>query len=114
MNWALPVATLVGAAALAFVLFPLFRKDAAEAERLAAAASEAQELQSRKDMLLAALKDLEDDRATGKVDDDDYEELKGKLTQQALQVMKRIDDLEEARRRRAAEGSPLRKPRPVR
>lgn len=93
MSGGLVASLAVGIFALAFVLAPLFRRDAAQAERVAAATSTVRELQSRREMLLAALKDLEDDRATGKLDDRDYDELKGKLTGQAVDVMKRLDEL---------------------
>jgi predicted nuclease with TOPRIM domain len=88
----------LGLATLAFVSVPLLRKDAAEAERLASAASEASELNSQQEMLLASLKDLEDDHSTDKLDQADYEELKGRLSAQAVDVMKRMDDLEELRK----------------
>lgn len=93
MSGGLVASLAVGIFALAFVLAPLFRRDAAQAERVAAATSTVRELQSRREMLLGALKDLEDDRATGKLDDHDYDELKGKLTSQAVDVMKRLDEL---------------------
>ena len=53
------------------------------------------ELASRKEMLLGALKDLEDDRATAKIDDADYAELHARLTGQAVEVIKRLDALDE-------------------
>jgi hypothetical protein len=88
---------LVATAAVAFVVAPLMRKDAAEAERVAMAISEAEELQSRREMLLVALKDLEDDRVTNKINDEDYAELHARLTGQAVEVMKQIDAREEPR-----------------
>lgn len=96
MNPGVLVALLIGIAALTFVFVPLFRKDAAEAERLAAASSELRDLRSRKQMLLASLRDLEDDRSTGKIDEQDYEQLKDRLTAQAVKVMKRLDELQPA------------------
>ena len=81
------------------VLAPLFRRDADERERTSSAASEIRELHSRHEMALAALKDLEDDRATGKIGDDDYQELKAGMTVQAVELMKRLDALEEPRPR---------------
>ena len=84
---------LVAAAATAYVAAPLLRKDAAEAERVLGAISEAAELESRREMLLTSLRDLEDDRATNKIDDEDYAELYNRLTGEAVEVMKRIDDL---------------------
>ncbi len=84
------LAVLLAAAAVAFVVAPLFRRDSTE-DRAAVANTELQELHSRHDMALAALKDLEDDRQTGKVDDSDYDELKAKLTAQAVEAMKQLD-----------------------
>ena len=78
-----------------FVLAPLFRKDADEAVA-AAAGGELQDLRARHDMALAALKDLEDDRETGKIGDDDYHELKASLTARAVEVMKALDAHERA------------------
>ena len=77
--------------ALAFVVAPLLREDSARQERTSDALSEARELQSRRDMLLASLKDLEDDHDTHKMVDADYVELRDKLTAQAVEVMKRLD-----------------------
>jgi hypothetical protein len=88
---------LVATAAVAFVVAPLMRKDAAEAERVAMAISELEELQSRREMLLVALKDLEDDRVTNKINNEDYAELHARLTGQAVEVMKQIDAREEPR-----------------
>jgi hypothetical protein len=84
---------LVGAAAAAWVLAPLFREDAASAERVASALSEAEELESQREMALSALRDLEDDRATGKIGDADYEALKSRLTARTVEILRRIDAL---------------------
>jgi hypothetical protein len=98
----------------AFVVAPLLRADAASTEHRSAELSEARELQSRQDMLVAALKDLEDDRATDKVGAEDYAALKTRLTAEAVEVLQRADALEadrlesEARAARAAQ--PLRHP----
>ena len=91
MTASLMVAILLGLAAAAFVLAPLFRKDAAEAERVASALSEAEELHSQREMALTALRDLEDDRATGKIDDRDYAEMKARLEGRAVEILERID-----------------------
>jgi len=92
----IPVA-VVAACATWFVIAPLRRPDAAQAERIGAAVSEERDLRSRHEMLLSSLKDLEDDRATGKLDDADYHGLKGDLSSQAVGVMKQLDALERAR-----------------
>jgi hypothetical protein len=103
---------LIAAGTLAFVVAPLLRGDAAEAERVAVAMSEAAELQSRREMLLAALKDLEDDHATAKIDDADYGELYARLSRQAVEVMKQLDGLDaESDGRPANQRGPVAVPR---
>jgi hypothetical protein len=91
-----------------YVLAPLFRADAAEAERISAAISEERDLQSRREMLLAALKDLEDDRSTGKVDQKDYTRSKTELSTEVIEIMKQLDAMNEAR----TKSSPVALPRP--
>lgn len=86
---------IVSGAVLAFVAAPLLRTDAAEAERISWALSGAAELHSRHTMVLSSLKDLEDDRATGKLDDADYESLKARLTVEAVELMKQLDEAKE-------------------
>jgi hypothetical protein len=88
---------LLAAAVVAYVAAPLVRRDAAEEERASRAAGETIDLRSEKDMILASLKDLEDDHDTGKVERPDYEELKRKLTDRAIEIMKRLDELEARR-----------------
>lgn len=90
-----------------FVLAPLFRADAAEAERISAAISEERDLQSRREMLMGALKDLEDDRATGKIDRKDYTQMKTELSTETIEIMKQLDALDEAR----AKSSPVALPK---
>ena len=79
-------------AAAAYVLAPLFRSDAAEAERAARALSAEEDLHARYAMAVAALRDLEDDRATGKIGDEDYAAQEAELQARALELMKRIDE----------------------
>ena len=80
------------------VLAPLFRPDAQEAERVANALSAEQDLSTRHAMALAALRDLEDDRSTGKIGDGDYAELRAKLEARAVLLMKSLDGLAAQRR----------------
>jgi hypothetical protein len=91
------VLIVLALAVLAFVAAPLLRSDAAERERLVAAHSQAVELQSRHAMLIGSLADLEEDRATGKMDDEDYGRIQASLTAQAVDVLKKIDALPEAK-----------------
>ena len=73
------------------VLAPLFRPDALEAERVSSALSVEQDLNARHAMALAALRDLEDDRQTGKIGDADYAQLRGRLEARAVELMKSLD-----------------------
>jgi hypothetical protein len=94
------LALLLAAGALVFVLSPLLRRDALEADgRPRGSLDELRELHARQQMLLASLKDLEDDRATDKLGDEDYERLKARLTSQTIEVMQRLDAAEHARER---------------
>ena len=80
------------------VLAPLFRPGALEAERVSGLLSKEQDLDTRRAMALAALRDLEDDRQTGKIGDDDYAALKSKLEARAVELMKSLDALAAERR----------------
>lgn len=80
------------------VLAPLFRPDATEAERVSSALSVEQDLSTRHAMALAALRDLEDDRQTGKIGDADYAELRARLETRAVELMKSLDGLAAQRR----------------
>jgi len=89
--------------ALAFVvavvvLAPLFRPDAQDRERVANALSAEQDVTTRHAMALSALRDLEDDRATGKIGDADYAALRARLEGRAVELMKRLDALATERR----------------
>jgi hypothetical protein len=94
------VAVVIALALLvaAFVLAPLFRPDAQEAERVSNALSAEQDLSTRHAMALAALRDLEDDRQTGKIGDADYAELRARLESRAIELMKSLDGLAAQRR----------------
>jgi hypothetical protein len=94
-------ALVVGALALfvaVVVLAPLFRPDALEAERVSNALSTEQDLSTRHAMALAGLRDLEDDRQTGKIGDADYAALRAKLEARAVALMKSLDELAAGRR----------------
>jgi hypothetical protein len=80
------------------VLAPLFRPDAQDAERVANALSAEQDLTTRHAMALSALRDLEDDRATGKIGDADYAALRARLEGRAVELMKNLDALATERR----------------
>jgi len=108
MSAGILVSLLLAAVVGSYVLAPLFRVDAAEAERVSSVVSEERDLQSRREMLLAALKDLEDDRATGKIDQKDYNRLQTELSTEAIEIMKQLDAMDEAR----TKSSPVAIPKP--
>ena len=83
---ALAVGTLLAVAALAYVLFPLLF---ASAPTVALVGSPmARVIGSPDEDAIVALREIEFDRATGKLSDADYAELKTRYTQRALEVMR--------------------------
>src|SRR3954470_19956652 len=78
---ALLVGTLLAVVSLCYVLYPLYRADVTPARGAVAP-------RRRESPAVDALRDLEFDRATGKVSDDDYESLKARYTTQALTAMR--------------------------
>lgn len=102
MTPAIVVLVVAGLIAAWYVVRPLFADDAIRPERGPVRAGEARDLQGEYDMLVASLRDLEDDRATGKLRDEDYAELRGKLSARAVEVMKKLDALAEEERRASA------------
>lgn len=88
------IALLIGIAvalgAVALVLDPVLRpgrvRPAPEP-----AADEDDPREHRKDLALAALKEIEFDRATGKLDDADYERMKATYTAEALEAIRDAD-----------------------
>lgn len=78
-------ATLVGLAVVALIIGPLTRAGAAPA----AGADEPDELEDTpKGVALAALREIEFDRATGKLSDEDYQTLKDRYTGEALAILR--------------------------
>lgn len=88
---ALLVGIVVALVAVALVLDPIVRPP--RAGRPDALSFEADEdpLGHRKDLALAALKEIEFDRATGKLDDADYERMKARYTAEALEAIRDVD-----------------------
>lgn len=78
-------AILVGLAVLAIVLDPLLRNAAPPAQP----AIEPEDLEETpKGVALAALREIEFDRATGKLSDEDYNALKAKYSEEALALLR--------------------------
>ena len=83
---ALVIGTLLAVGALAFVLYPLFRSSVAMPFRAAATAT--QTANAAEQEAVVALREIEFDRATGKLSDADYGELKTRYTEHALAAMR--------------------------
>ena len=85
---ALVLGTMLAVGALAFVLHPLlFDTRPAEAPRPVPAASE----RPADDSAIVALREIEFDRATGKLSDTDYAELRGEYAARALAELRSAD-----------------------
>ena len=83
---ALIVGTILAVGALAYVLFPLLADSVPEPRHrplLAGDASAGAEHEA-----VVALREIEFDRATGKLSDGDYDELKTRYTERALQALR--------------------------
>ena len=83
---ALVVGTILAVAALAFVLYPLFFS-VAERPRPAAPSARAAD-----DSAILALREIEFDRATGKLSETDYAELKTAYSERALRELRAQPD----------------------
>jgi ribosomal protein L40E len=85
---ALVVGTILAVGALAYVLFPLLVGPAPAVRhvRRSGAPSPAPEQDA-----VVALREIEFDRATGKLSDGDYDELRTRYTQHALEALRAVD-----------------------
>ncbi|MDQ6828159.1 MAG: c-type cytochrome biogenesis protein CcmI [Gemmatimonadota bacterium] len=77
--------TVLALVALAFVLYPLFSGQPEHGDRTSKAARGAE---SPSTIAVAALREVEFDRATGKLSDSDYAALKSQYTREALTAMR--------------------------
>ncbi len=72
-----------------------------ELEAIAARMHSVNDVESRKKAVLMSLKDLEHERAIGKVDESDYGELAARYREQAKRILRELDDQVEPMRERA-------------
>jgi hypothetical protein len=86
---ALAIGILLAVGALAFVLYPLFAGVALTPFRAPLTAKQAAGAAERE--AVVALREIEFDRATGKLSDSDYGELHARYTERALQAMRSGD-----------------------
>ena len=97
MTGAIAVLGLLVAASLVWIIGPILRPDSARADQNAGGLGRARELQSRHQQLLASLRDLDDDRTTDKIDESDYDEMRARLSAEAIEVMRAMDELKDER-----------------
>ena len=74
-----------------FVTAPLRRRPSAQPEDPAAA--ELADLEARKQAKYRQIRDVEADRAAGKLSEEDFRRLDGELRAEAVDILKRIDRL---------------------
>jgi hypothetical protein len=98
MSAGIVASVLVTGAFAVYVFSPLFRGEIPLARRVADNTAEARDLQSKYDMLMSSLRDLEDDRATEKIGEEDYADLHARSTTQVIEVMRKLDALNAERR----------------
>jgi hypothetical protein len=96
-------AALVGVLALAWVLEPFLRPAASRPPDDEPLDPE----ETPRGIALAALKEIEFDRATGKLSDADYEQLKARYTAKALAVLRTEAGGDDARKMIAARAGPV-------
>jgi hypothetical protein len=84
---ALILGTLLAVGTLAFVLYPLFFGTSRPTVRQLPESSTTLD----KDAAVGALREIEFDRATGKLSDTDYADLKARYTREAVAAMRRED-----------------------
>lgn len=83
---ALIIGTVLAIAAMGWVLAPLFRSDAGAV--VAPASPARADVPARRERAVEALREIEFDRATGKLSDTDYAMLKERYTRQAVAAMR--------------------------
>ena len=86
------LATL-GTVVVAFVLYPVFANQASEPIGLDKTQSELRDLEEKKAQILSNIKDLDFEKASGKLSDADYESSRNDYIAQVSAVIARIDEL---------------------
>lgn len=99
-------------AVLFCVAYPLLSRKVAEPGAAALTESDYTDLLYRKEATLIALKDLEFDFKTGKIDDSDYGEVKTGLEAEAMEILRNIELLDKGAPQPAAAGSGAAQDRP--
>lgn len=96
-------AVLLTGGVILYILLPVIQGRQASLER---SEDELTESEAKKRVSLLALRDVEYDFATGKLDERDYKELKGEISREALAALREVEAESERRRGgTAAEGA---------
>lgn len=77
--------------AFAFIAYPFLRQKSSSV--VAAGDEQLQELHSRRDTTYAMLKELEFDKESGILSEDDYQELEARYKDKAISILRGIDDV---------------------
>src|SRR5688500_6530286 len=93
------IAILVALGTVAYIGYPILRRDQSFAPDPFGAPSVIRELRAEKETLLRTLKDLEFDRASGKLSTEDYSVLRSRYETRAMAVMQELDTQEAMLRR---------------
>jgi ribosomal protein L40E len=83
----------IGTAAVGFVLFPVFSRDASAGEVGSERATELARLTEKKVRIYESIKDLDFEHEAGKVSDRDYQQVRGDYLSQAVAVVAAMDAL---------------------
>ena len=96
--------TAIGAAAVGFVLYPVFSGAAPAGEVVSRRATELARMAEKKARIYESIKDLDFEHDAGKVSDSDYQQVRGDYLSQAAAVVAAMDNLASKKRKRAANG----------
>jgi hypothetical protein len=102
---------LLAAAVVVLVAWPFLREPVADDDRIAEPEQGRLALVEERDRALAALKELEFDHRTGKIDDEDYRALVGPLRRAAAAALRSLD-AEKGKERVMSEPTPEPTPPP--
>jgi hypothetical protein len=105
------IALILAVVVVVLVAWPFLREPVAVDDRIAEPESERMALAEERDRALAALKELEFDHRTGKIDDEDYRALVGPLRRAAAAALRSLD-AERGKARGMTEPEPITEPAP--
>ncbi len=89
------IGTIIFLTALCYTLLPMMEKKEAWIRPTDAAADQRESLVRDKTIYLKALKDIDFEHASSKINADDYNELKSHYRQKASSIIEAIEELEE-------------------